>query len=151
MFARSLTWHPEASELWKQLTSSVDASPSPSPTAFWPLCFWPLGSRSEEALHFSIAGFVSSIVCVFPIEYLTAFFFQSNSHGRSSDTLAYSPLHIPVHHLAPFCCCVYFYYKSLSSRWGRTAFQGLAPVVHPLPSDGSPSAKACFKSILDIY
>lgn len=73
MFARSLTGHPEASELWKQLTSSVDASPSPSPTAFWPLCFWPLGSRSKEALYFSAAGFVSSIVCAFPIVYLTAF------------------------------------------------------------------------------
>lgn len=71
MFARSLTGYSEAAELWKQFTSSVHSSPQPY--CFLTSLFWSLGSRREEALHFSVAGFVPSIFCAFPTLYLTAF------------------------------------------------------------------------------
>lgn len=94
----------------------VDASPPlsanpPSPLIF-DLYFWPLGSRKEEALNFSIAGFVSYIVCVFPIVCLTEFLTEVKDVVEALIRC----LHIPAHHLVSLYRCVCFYYESFSRQ-----------------------------------
>jgi hypothetical protein len=69
MFARSLTWHPEAAELWKQLTSRVDSSHQPR--GFSDLSSsWPVGSRKEKGPAISV---LLVLFCTFHILYPKVF------------------------------------------------------------------------------
>lgn len=53
--------------------SSPPAHTPPLALLLFDLSILVLGSRREETLHFSAAGFVPSIFCAFPTLYLTAF------------------------------------------------------------------------------
>lgn len=132
MFARSLTGCCLAVK-----TAHLQRTLLPQPCCFLTSLFWSLGSRREEALHFSAAGFVPSIFCAFPTLYLTAFLAEIKDMVEAL-THQCTALHFSVHLYPSLLLCVFLLQAFFFKSDGRVAFQVLAPAVLPLASVRAP-------------
>lgn len=119
--------------------SSPPAHTPPLALLLFDLSILVLGSRREETLHFSAAGFVPSIFCAFPTLYLTAFLAEIKDMVGAlihQCTVLYTSQSTSLPLSAAVCIFITSIFFQESD--GRVAFQVLAPVVHPLASARAP-------------